>query len=58
MTRVAIIGAGPSGLAQLRAFASAETVGTEIPEIVCYEKQDDWGGLWNYTWRTGVDEYG
>jgi len=58
MTRVAIIGAGPSGLAQLRAFASAATDGTEVPELVCYEKQDDWGGLWNYTWRTGVDEYG
>ncbi|MEM8581957.1 MAG: NAD(P)/FAD-dependent oxidoreductase, partial [Pseudomonadota bacterium] len=24
------------------------------PEVVCYEKQDDWGGLWKYTWRTGV----
>ncbi|MFT6549443.1 MAG: trimethylamine monooxygenase [Acidimicrobiales bacterium] len=58
MTRVAIIGAGPSGLAQLRAFASAEAEGAEIPELVCFEKQDDWGGLWNYTWRTGVDEYG
>ena len=58
MTRVAIIGAGPSGLAQLRAFASTATDGTEVPELVCYEKQDDWGGLWNYTWRTGVDEYG
>ncbi len=58
MTRVAIIGAGPSGLAQMRAFASAEAAGAEIPELVCYEKQDDWGGLWNYTWRTGVDEYG
>ena len=58
MTRVAIIGAGPSGLAQLRAFASAEVGGAEIPELVCFEKQDDWGGLWNYTWRTGVDEYG
>ena len=58
MTRVAIIGAGPSGLAQLRAFASAEAGGAEVPEIVCFEKQDDWGGLWNYTWRTGVDEYG
>ena len=58
MTRVAIIGAGPSGLAQLRAFASAATDGTEVPELVCYEKQEDWGGLWNYTWRTGVDEYG
>ncbi|MBC8365215.1 MAG: NAD(P)/FAD-dependent oxidoreductase [Actinobacteria bacterium] len=56
--RIAIIGAGPSGLAQLRAFASAAAQGAEIPELVCYEKQEDWGGLWNYTWRTGVDEYG
>ncbi len=58
MTRVAIIGAGPSGTAQLRAFASAAAKGADIPEIVCYEKQDDWGGLWNYTWRTGLDQYG
>ncbi len=56
--RVAVIGAGPSGLAQLRAFQSAQEKGAEIPEIVCFEKQDDWGGLWNYTWRTGLDEYG
>ncbi len=56
--RVAIIGAGPSGLAQLRAFQSAASKGADIPEIVCFEKQDDWGGLWNYTWRTGLDEYG
>jgi len=56
--RVAIIGAGPSGLAQLRAFQSAREAGAAIPEIVCFEKQDDWGGLWNYTWRTGVDQYG
>jgi len=58
MTRVAVIGAGPSGLAQLRAFQSAAKKGFEIPDIVCYEKQDNWGGLWNYTWRTGLDEYG
>ena len=58
MTRVAVIGAGPSGLAQLRAFQSAAQKGAEIPEVVCYEKQSDWGGLWNYTWRTGLDEYG
>ena len=58
MTRVAIIGAGPSGLAMLRAFASAAEQGAEVPEVICFEKQDDWGGLWNYTWRTGVDEYG
>lgn len=56
--RVAVIGAGPSGLAQLRAFQSAARKGADIPEIVCYEKQANWGGLWNYTWRTGVDEHG
>ena len=56
--RVAIIGAGPSGLAQLRAFKSAKEKGADIPEIVCFEKQSDWGGLWNYTWRTGLDEHG
>lgn len=56
--RVAVIGAGPSGLAQLRAFQSAAQKGAEIPEIVCFEKQSNWGGLWNYTWRTGVDENG
>ena len=58
MTRVAVIGAGPSGLAALRAFQSAKKKGAKIPEIVCFEKQDDWGGLWKYTWRTGLDEYG
>ncbi len=56
--RVAVIGAGPSGLAQLRAFQSAAAKGETIPEVVCFEKQDNWGGLWNYTWRTGLDEYG
>lgn len=58
MTRVAVIGAGPSGLAQLRAFQSAAKKGTDIPEVVCFEKQSNWGGLWNYSWRTGVDENG
>jgi quercetin dioxygenase-like cupin family protein len=56
--RVAVIGAGPSGLAQLRAFQSAAAKGAELPEVVCFEKQSDWGGLWNYTWRTGLDQYG
>ena len=56
--RVAVIGAGPSGLAQLRAFQSAKAKGADIPEIVCFETQDDWGGLWNYSWRTGFDEHG
>ncbi len=56
--RVGIIGAGPSGLAQLRAFKSAEEKGADVPEVVCFEKQSDWGGLWNYTWRTGLDKNG
>ena len=56
--RVAIIGAGPGGLAQLRAFQSAKEKGADIPDIVCFEKQDNWGGLWNYTWRTGLDQHG
>ena len=56
--RVAVIGAGPSGLAQLRAFQSAKVKGTAVPEVVCFERQSDWGGIWNYTWRTGTDEYG
>lgn len=58
MTRVAIIGAGPSGMAQLRAFQSAQEKGLEVPEMVCFEKQADWGGQWNYTWRTGLDKNG
>lgn len=56
--KIAVIGAGPSGLAQLRAFQSAAAKGEDIPEITCFEKQGDWGGLWNYTWRTGIDEHG
>lgn len=56
--RVGIIGAGPSGLAQLRAFEAAKNLGFEVPEVVCFEKQSNWGGMWNYSWRTGVGKYG
>ena len=55
---VCIIGAGPSGLAQLWAFHKARARGHKIPDIICYEKQEKVGGLWNYNWRTGVDEAG
>ena len=58
MTKVAIIGSGPCGLSILRAFQQAEEKGQKIPEIVCFDKQEDWGGLWNYSWRTGSDQYG
>ncbi|KAL2632294.1 hypothetical protein R1flu_016980 [Riccia fluitans] len=56
--RVAVIGAGPSGLALLRAFQSAEEKGAEIPELVCFEKQLECGGLWNFSESTGVEEHG
>ena len=56
--RIAVLGAGPSGLAMLRAFDSLRRQGHDVPEIVCYEKQSDLGGMWNYTWRTGLDAYG
>jgi trimethylamine monooxygenase len=56
--RVAVIGGGPCGLGQLRAFQQAKQKSADIPEIVCFEKQSDWGGLWNYTWRAGTDQYG
>jgi trimethylamine monooxygenase len=58
VARVAVIGAGPSGLGQLHSFETARRQGIDIPELVCFEKQSDWGGLWNYTWRTGLDERG
>lgn len=56
--RVAVIGAGPSGLGALQSFASAKAKGVAIPEVVCFEKQSDWGGLWNYSWRVGSDAFG
>ncbi len=56
--KICVIGAGPSGLSVLCWFAKMSREGKQIPEIVCYEKQSDWGGLWNYTWRTGSDEHG
>jgi len=58
MAKIAIIGSGPCGLSMMMAFHHAELQGQKIPEIVCFEKQSDWGGLWNYSWRTGSDQYG
>jgi len=56
--RVAVIGCGPSGISALVAFNHAELKGEKIPEVVCFEKQDEVGGLWNYSWHTGTDKYG
>ena len=54
-TRVCIIGCGPAGMSALYHFAKLP--GKERPDIVCFEKQDKWGGQWNPTWRTGTMYY-
>lgn len=56
--RVCVIGAGPSGMNLLSRFDRLRKEGVEIPDVVCYEKAKDWGGMWNYSWRTGLDEFG
>ena len=56
--RVALIGAGPSGLSFLHAVKEAQRKGSAVPEVVCFEKQSDWGGLWNYSWRVGTNGHG
>ena len=50
--RVCVIGCGPSGMSMLLQLGKLPDA--EIPDIVCYEKQDTIGGLWNVTWRTGT----
>merc|ERR1712141_179213 len=56
--RICLIGAGPSGMSVLYQLEKLRKEGVDVPEGVCYEKQSNWGGLWNYTWRTGNDEHG
>ena len=51
--RVCVIGAGPSGMCLMFHVDRMKRAGLQVPEVVCYEKQADWGGLWNYDWRTG-----
>lgn len=56
--RICLIGSGPTGMSVLYHYDKLKKEGRQVPEIVCYEKQGDWGGLWNYDWRTGVDDHG
>lgn len=62
MKKVCVIGAGPSGMAFLsNVLREQEETSTEAPpeiEIQCFEKQKDLGGMWNFTYRTGIDEFG
>ena len=45
--RVAVIGAGPSGLVSIKAALEQEF------EVVCFESSKSIGGLWNYDQRKG-----
>ena len=56
--KVAVIGAGPCGLATAAAFRAAERKGELIPQIDIFEKTDNIGGQWNFNWRTGLDKNG
>ncbi|KXJ25602.1 Flavin-containing monooxygenase FMO GS-OX-like 9 [Exaiptasia diaphana] len=51
--RICVIGAGPSGMAVLHQYNKLKQQGKDVPQIVCYDKQSDWGGLWVYNWETG-----
>lgn len=50
LIRVGIIGSGASGLAQLKqlldAFARPEVKRRADLEVVCFEKQEEVGGVW------------
>merc|ERR1712045_290207 len=56
--KVCLIGAGPSGMSVMFHLNRLAQQGVQVPEIKCYEKQTNWGGLWNYSWRTGTDANG
>ena len=56
--QICLIGAGPSGMSVLYHAEKLRKGSKSMPEITCYEKQSRWGGLWNVSWRTGLDEFG
>ncbi|KAF7989325.1 hypothetical protein HCN44_007999 [Aphidius gifuensis] len=59
--RVAIIGAGVAGLSALKRCIEnkdSPTASNKITDVVCYEKNNEAGGIWVYTDETGIDKYG
>lgn len=59
--RVAIIGAGVAGLSALKRCLEnkdSQTTSNKITDVVCYEKNNEVGGIWVYTDETGIDKYG
>ena len=49
--KICVVGSGPSGMSIM--YHLGKLPDDQKPEIVCYEKQPTWGGMWNTTWRTG-----
>lgn len=54
--RIAVVGAGPSGCAVLKAFETAGEL--DNYEFVVFEKMNQLGGLWNFDWHTGINDVG
>ncbi len=64
--RVCVIGAGPAGMSMLIQLkfreqeANLEEGSGNLKEgfgsldVVAFESQPTWGGVWNYSWRTGL----
>lgn len=56
---IGIIGSGPGGINSMAAFNDLKKKGQpSTARIVCYEKQPCHGGMWNITWKTGIDSSG
>ena len=55
MPRICVIGAGPAGMSMLIQLKLREREGLGSFDITCFESQPTWGGVWNYTWRTGTE---
>jgi trimethylamine monooxygenase len=64
--RVCVIGAGPAGMsvliqlkfreqeASLEEGSGSLEKGSGRLDVVAFESQPTWGGVWNYNWRTGL----
>ena len=52
--RICIIGAGNAGMSTLIQLKFRLEEGCGPFDIVCFESQPTWGGVWNYNWRTGI----
>jgi len=54
ITRICVVGAGSAGMSTLIQLKFRQEEGCGPFDIVCFEIQPTWGGVWNYNWRTGL----